>query len=282
MEFNNPSYAIFDHYSQVVRVAESRRTSVATQSGLTVANHGNLDFTRVRIVNLGTGTKPSGPNGHRPGFLANLTPPAFRMAAFLRKTLTQMAVNSENTAKQMVTLARVSRNTDSCDVRYERFSANNGVCYIKLDKFNELERITTLTQEYLASPEIQQALQCVAEDIARDYLEAHSTVLSANLTVPNQRSSHTPGPTTQQLQASMSQMSQSSQSNTPQTGTSLPRDVSNISNSTTMTEASAEPVDTLYAPTPVIPARQTLDITGPADSMIGPTATADTVAPVRS
>ncbi len=283
MEFNNPSYAIFDHYSQVVRVAESRRTSVATQAGVTVANHGNLNFARVRIVNLGTGTKPPGSNGHPPGILANLTPPAFRMAAFLRKTLTQMAVNSENTAKQMVALARVSRNSDSCEVRYARFSADNGVCYIKLDKFNKLERITALTQEYLASPAIQRALQSLAEDIAKDYLETHSTGRSANLNVPDRRSSHAPGPKSHQSHASTSQMSQNSQPNeTQRSGRSLPTGDSNISHSTTTTEASAETIDTPHAPTPMIPARQTPDITGPAHSMIGPTDTADTVAPVRS
>jgi hypothetical protein len=282
MEFNNPSYAIFDHYSQVGRVAESRRTSVVTQADSSVANHGNLDFTRIRIVNLGTGTKPSGPNSHGPGILTNLTPPAFRMAAFLRKTLTQMAVNSENTASYMVTLARVSRNTGSCDVIYERFSANNGVCYIKLDKFNELETITTLTREYLASPEIQQALQRLAENIARDYLEAQSAPHSANLTVPDRRSPHAQG-TTQQSQASTSQMSHRTQSNSaPQAGTSLPRDVSNISNGTAMTEVSADLIGMPHAVNPVVPARQMPDITGPVDSMIGPTSATDIVAPVRS
>jgi len=283
MEFNNPSFAIFDHYSQVGRVTESRRTSVATQAGLIVPNHGDLNFTRIRIVNLGTGTKPSGLNGHKPSILANLTPPAFRMAAFLRKTLTQMAVNSENTAKHMESLARVSRNTSSCDVYYKRFSANNGVCYIKLDEFNELEKITTLTQKYLASPDIQQALQRLAEDIAKDYLEAQSTVHSGNLTVPDRRSSHAPGPTPQQSQAPTSQVSQSSQPNTTQQpGIRLPVGDSNVSQSTTTTQASAEPVDTSHATTPVIPARLPLDITGPADSMIGLTDTADTVAPIRS
>jgi hypothetical protein len=283
MEFNNPSFAIFDHYSEVRRVAESQRASVATQAGLIVPNHGNLDFTRIRIINLGTGTKPPGSNDHRPSILANLTPPAFRMAAFLRKTLTQMAVNSENTAKHMESLARVSRNTGSCDVNYKRFSATNGVCYIKLDKFNELERITTLTQEYLASPEIQQDLQRLAEDMAKDYLEAQSTVRSRNLTVPDRSSSHAPGPTSQHSQASTSQVSQSSQPNTTQQpGISLPVGDSNVSQSTTTTEGSAEPVDTPHDTSPVIPARLPPDIARPADSMIGMTDTANTVAPIRS
>lgn len=283
MEFNNPSFTIFDHYSEVCRVAESRRASVETQAGLIVPNHGNLNFTRIRIINLGTGTKPPGSNDHRPSILANLTPPAFRMAAFLRKTLTQMAVNSENTAKHMESLARVSRNTSSCDVYYKRFSANNGVCYIKLDKFNELERITTLTQEYLASPEIQQALQRLAEDMAKDYLEAQSTVRSRNLTVPDRRSSHAPGPMSQHSQASASQVSQSSQPNiAQQPGISLPVGDSNINQSTTATEGSAEPVDTPHNTTPVIPARLLPDIARPADSMIGMTDTASTVAPIRS
>lgn len=141
---------------------------------------------------------------------------------------------------------RVSQGTGSCDVRYERFSANNGVCYIKMDKFNELGRIITLTQEYLASPGIQQALQILAEDIAKDYLEAHSTVHSANLTVPDRRSSHAPGPTSPQSQASTFQLSRSSPPNTtPQPGASLPTADSNISQSTTTTDASAEPVGTV-------------------------------------
>jgi hypothetical protein len=249
---------------------------------LTVANHGDLNFTRVRIVNLGTGTKPSRPNGRNPGFVANLTPPALRMAAFLHRTLKQAAVSSENTAKQMEGLARVSRNSDSCDVRFVRFSANNGLCYIKLDKFKKLDMITTLTQDYLATQEVRQGLQKLAADIARDYLESHDTAHPASLTVPGQNPSYPLHSTSYQSPAATPQTLQSFPISAQQPSVSLPIGASTINDSTTATASSAERVDTPHDLTPVIPVRQSMDITGPAESMIGPAATSEVVSPVCS
>jgi hypothetical protein len=287
MEFNNPSYAIFDHYSQIVRVAESRRTSVATEAGLHVPDHGNLDFSRVRIVNLGTGTKASGLNGHGPSIFSNLIIPPIRMFSFLQKALKDMVVNSENTAKQMMTLARVSRDTGSCNFKFERFSANNGVCHIKMYRFEELGTITHLTQQYLENPDIQRGLQRVAEEIACEYIDSHRPGRPATLTVPDRRPSRPQVSTTQQTQATCTQQPQAPTSqfsesfplhNTTQSGMSLSRDNSDASNSAT-TEASLEPASTVYIPTPIIPPRQSADITGPADCMVKPL---ETVAPVRS
>jgi hypothetical protein len=59
MEFNNPTHEIFDHYSKLNLVAESRRPSVATEAAVLTTLHGNLDFSEVRFINLGTGTKPN-------------------------------------------------------------------------------------------------------------------------------------------------------------------------------------------------------------------------------
>lgn len=297
MGFNNPSHTIFNHYSQGLRAALSRRTSVATDTGSYVADHGNLDFSCVRIVNLGTGTKPSGSSGRRRGTFARLiTPSAIHMAAHWQKTLKGMAVASDNIADQMETLVRVSRNAGDFNVKYERFTANNGVCYIKLDKFKELEKITTLTGQYLENFEVQRDLHRVAEEIANEYLDFHRTGgRPTTLTVPDRRPSRAQSPTTQQLQAPSTQqpqalstqqpqaptpqLSENSQlNNTTQSGINLSRDNSNASNSTT-TPSSAEPANTVHIPAPVIPPRQTADITGPANSMVE---SLETVAPVRS
>ena len=299
MGFNNPSFAIFDHYGQGLRAALSRRTSVAADTGSYVAEHGNLDFSCVRIVNLGTGTKPSGASSRRRDRFAKLVPAAIHMAAHWQKTLKEMAVASDNIANQMMTLVRVSRDAGAGDfnVKYERFTADNGVCYIKLDKFKELGKITTLTQQYLQNLEVQKELERVAKEIANEYLDRHRLgERPTTLTVPDRRPSGTQPTATQQPQPltalqpqppivqqphpSTSQLLDNSQSNnTPQFNMHLSRDNSDASNSTT-SEAQVEPAYTVHSSTPAIPPQQWANITGPAVSMV--VEPLETVTPVRS
>ena len=137
----------------------------------TPAHHDDLDFSRVRIVNLGTGTKSEELPPRQRDRLAALVPPFIRMSLFLKRTLTEFAVEAENTAGTMRVIARGS----SGDIRYERFSADTGVCYIKMDRYKklELEKISNLTRKYLENTAIQARLQQVGKDIARDYLHKH-------------------------------------------------------------------------------------------------------------
>lgn len=166
LQFNNPSHAIFDHYSQSIHVAESKRAS-PTETVLHIPNHGDLDFKQVRIVNLGTGTKARASSGV-PSFLAKIVPGA-RTVYNVLAILNQIAVDSEDVVRQMRRLASIKDGTPN--VKYERFNAS-GVGNIKMDKYKEIEKIRTLTQSYLTSPEIQAELNRVGKEIARDFLHA--------------------------------------------------------------------------------------------------------------
>lgn len=166
LQFNNPSHAIFDHYSQPIHVAQSKRAS-PTETVLHIPNHGDLDFKQVRIVNLGTGTKARASSGF-PSLLAKIVPGA-RMVFNVLTILNQIAVDSEDVVRVMRRLASIKDGTPN--VKYERFNAN-GVGNIKMDKYKELEKIKTLTQSYLTSPEIQAELSRVGKEIARDFLHA--------------------------------------------------------------------------------------------------------------
>jgi hypothetical protein len=193
MEHNNPTHTIHYHYTEYDRVVGSRRTSTVDIAAAPIARHGNLDFSRVRMVNLGTGTKTEALPPRRRDILADFVPSFIRMGVFLKKTLTEIAVNSENVARQMESLVQVSKG----DVKYYRFSADNGVCYIKLDSYKDLDQIETLTQEYLEKAATQTKLEKVANEIARDYLQKHNAqvdpVASSNrLIVPESNRPTTP------------------------------------------------------------------------------------------
>ena len=182
MEFNNPTLEIFNHYTTGNRVAESRRTSVATEAAVQNALHGNLDFSNIRFINLGTGTEPIlADYRNQKNNWAFLVPGAFRMLLFLKRNLTKMATNSERVAGAMKTIARVSRNGNIC-TKYERFSADNGVCFIKMDKHKKLADIECLTLEYLQSEVIKKRLDRVAKEIAEDYLANSPTEAMRNAT----------------------------------------------------------------------------------------------------
>ena len=174
MEYNNPSQAIHYHYTEAVRARAARKPSMSDDiNNAAAATHGTLDFTTVRFVNLGTGTKADSLPERRRDVLVSVLPGFIRMGVFLKRTLTEIAVNSEQTANVMGQLAWISKG----DFRYERFSADNGVCYIKLDKYLELDRIASLTQEYIALQ--TKRLNRVAQEIATDHIRQHppSTVI---------------------------------------------------------------------------------------------------------
>jgi hypothetical protein len=140
--FNNPSWAAYDHYNNA-----------------NTPYHPNMTWRGARIVNLGTGTCSS-----------NYQAPAPRkILEYVRKPrvidlLRNAATSSEVEAARVRTLAA------NADFDYQRFSADTGVCWIEMDDYERLEDIRTLTDEYLARPEILEGLGKCAEGIARNYL----------------------------------------------------------------------------------------------------------------
>lgn len=188
---------------------------MASEAAISASQHDNLDFSQVRFVNLGTGTEPSILD-LRQAKLAFLVPGAIRMFLFLRKNLTKMAVNSERIAKQMETLAMVSG--DRFCIKYDRLSADNGICFIKMDKFKKLQIIEDLTEEYLETDKVQQKLERMGRDIARDYLQKtegsrRRRAAPRSLTVP-EHSAHRPQTPTTRPSESSSANSASKQSST--------------------------------------------------------------------
>jgi hypothetical protein len=192
MEYNNPSQAIFDHYDQARRVRVSRIGSITGAQPSSAAHHGDLDSSRVRYVNIGTGTRTEEQPERKRDVVASFVPLWLRTAIHLRETLTQIAVDAEKTAETMRLVERISHGM----VRYHRFSADTGVCYFKLDRWAELENIESLTKEYLEKDHVQTKLKEVAEEIANDYLQgrfvtpatpptsAHAPVTESNLPNP--------------------------------------------------------------------------------------------------
>ena len=103
--------------------------------------HGGLDFSLVRVVDLGTGTKSNALPPRQQDQLSKLVPGFIKTSLFLIKTLVKIAIDSEKVAKAISTLASSTTNA----VYYERFGADNGVCLIGLDKYKELKHIEDLT-----------------------------------------------------------------------------------------------------------------------------------------
>lgn len=267
IEFNNPSWAIYYHYSEMIRVAGSQRTSIASNAELFVgssgASHGNLDFSRIRIINLGTGTEPAISRTPEPGFFAKLLPAPLRMAAFLKKTLTKTATTSERVAGHMRTLAHVSgASSQMAQIKYERFSEDSGICYIELDKYEQLEEIKAKTRTYLRTTRIQKQLKKVAAEIAKDYLDARlPRPRPATLTVP--------GSVLSDSQFSTLQSPQNANSHSATATPSTVRISAESSGAnSTLSEPSENPTNEPSTSTPVIPARTSAEINVPAEPMV--------------
>jgi hypothetical protein len=168
IDYNNPSFATFDHYTEAIRVKGSwKRVSVGGTAGVR-RSHGNMDFSKLRIINIGTGSKGEQVRPRRRDILASLIPTQIRMGLFLKTTLTELAVGSEKTAEMMETLA--SFLTGEIRLVYERFSANNELVWIKLDKYKQLDEITRRTEEYLEDKVVQSKLNKVSKEIADEYI----------------------------------------------------------------------------------------------------------------
>lgn len=162
LEHNNPSFAIFFHYTGDVRKKSTRpKAGYAPQ----FSPHGNLDCSRVRFTNIGTGAKVDEVEPEKRDRLAGLLPGIIRKVVFLKQTLAEIAVNTEEKAEFM----RILDNMDE-NIKYERFDANHGVSNIKLDDYSALGDIREKTGQYLDEQETKDLLEEVGAAIATDYL----------------------------------------------------------------------------------------------------------------
>ena len=167
---NNPSFAIYYHYTQKGR-RESTRPRDTSNSAHDDSHHGDLDCSRVRFTNIGTGAKLDEVESGKRQRLAGLIPSVIKELVFLKQTLTDIAVNSEEKADMMRTFQE--RNPDF--VMFERFSANHGVSNIKLDAYRALPEVRERTELYLDEQETKDLLEEVGLAIATDYLNAQNS-----------------------------------------------------------------------------------------------------------
>ena len=191
VEYNNPSFTIWDHYTVEAETRRNRSQYNHSKEPMSPnPTHPGVDFSHCRIVNIGTGSNISGktPPREREKF-ASIIPDSILFGLFLKRTLTKVATASDRVADQMRTVEEFRRG----ELIFDRLSASNGVCWIKLDRYLELDNITKLTNEWLEQHETQTYITKLAADIAREYLEAHtsaSTETSQRLTAAQPTNDH--------------------------------------------------------------------------------------------
>lgn len=159
---NNPSFAIYFHYTGV----ERKKSTKSVDSAPPFSPHGSLDCSRVRFTNIGTGAKADEVEPAKRDRLAGLIPGLIKKARFLVQTLTEIAVNPEEKAEFM----RLFQDLKPDAMIYERFNANHGVSNIKFDDHTALGKIREKTENYLEEQETKDLLEEVGSAIATDYL----------------------------------------------------------------------------------------------------------------
>ncbi len=162
---NNPSFAIYFHYTGSERVNSTRPTVASADSVPEFSTHGSLDTSRVRFTNIGTGAKAEEVEPGKRDRLAGLIPGFIRKGVFLKQTLAEIAGNSEGNAVIM----RQFQHLNEHKFRYERFDANHGVSNIRLDDYKALGEIRQKTNLYLEEPGTKDLLTEVGSAIAADY-----------------------------------------------------------------------------------------------------------------
>ena len=165
---NNPSFAIYYHYTRIERKKSTGLTPTSTTSAPRFSPHGELNFSQARFTNIGTGAKAEDVEPGKRGRLASLVPAIISKGVFLKQTLTDIAVNSEEKAEFMREFQYLNPN-----FKYERFDANNGVSNIKLDDYKALGKIEERTGQYLEEQTTKDTLEEVGKAIAQDYLDSH-------------------------------------------------------------------------------------------------------------
>ena len=180
---NNPSFAIYYHYTRSQRKKSTGLRTTCTTTAPRFSPHGDLNFSQARFTNIGTGAKAEDIDPGKRGWLASLVPAIISKGVFLKQTLIDIAVNSEEKAEFMREFQYLNPN-----FKYERFDANNGVSNIKLDDYGALDKIEERTMQYLDEQTTKDMLEEVGKAIAQDYLASHPRLLEPEsnqpLTVP--------------------------------------------------------------------------------------------------
>ena len=162
---NNPSFAIYYHYTRKGRRESTRPRNTSNESPA-YSTHGDLDCSRVRFTNIGTGAKVDEVEPGKRQRLAGLVPSVIKEIIFLKGTLTDIAVNTTEKVEFMRLCQQLNPNV----IMYERFDADHGLSNIKLDAHNALPDIRKKTQLYLEEQETKDLLEEVGLAIATDYL----------------------------------------------------------------------------------------------------------------
>ena len=163
---NNPSYAIYRHYTGLERKKVTRLAP--SDSVPAFSPHGDLDCSRVRFTNIGTGARVEEVEPSKRDWLTALIPSFIRKGKFLKQTLTEVAVDSEEKAEFMGVVQQLNEN----GFVYARFDANHGVSNIKLDDYKALDKIREKTKLYLEEQKTKDYLEEVGLAIATDYIDA--------------------------------------------------------------------------------------------------------------
>ncbi|KAL9621811.1 MAG: hypothetical protein Q9160_003784 [Pyrenula sp. 1 TL-2023] len=163
MGYNNPSFETYYHYTRWNRVASSRGRSQAAGAGPPDRCHGGIDWSRMRLVNLGTGNKSEGEQPHQRDNRKG-RPQRWKWA----RELIGIAFDTQDVIKVMEVL-----DSEAAHVMYERFSAGHELSIIKMDDHESLDEINRLTEAYLGDSSTQENLKRVAEEIASEYLQRH-------------------------------------------------------------------------------------------------------------
>jgi hypothetical protein len=146
-EYNNPSFAVYGHYTDPDMQAP-------------------LESARLRFINIGTGSAPEKRTdnallprrlGHRARNRLVSAPNLFRAA---KRSIT----DAEMAYYHLMITAR-----NNSKLELYRFSSQNDVHKVKLDAHRKLGEIERLTREYLAEPEVSAELDKVARVLAGDF-----------------------------------------------------------------------------------------------------------------
>ena len=191
LSHNNPSFSIYFHYTGSERKKSTRNMTTSAASAPQFSPHGKLDCSRVRFTNIGTGAKVDEVQPGKRDRLAGFVPGFIKNGVFLKQTLTEIAVNSEEKAEIM----RHFQHLNEDIIMYERFDANHGVSNIKLDNHKALGEIRAKTELYLEEQDTRDLLVEVGTAIAKDYLNIMpregENERSSDLSIDNTRASIT-------------------------------------------------------------------------------------------
>ena len=170
--YNNPSFITYHHYYTQSIVEKDE--SAIVQSQQTQSDplfHSDLDLSKVRFINIGTGSRdPEIPERRRDRVANMLTPSMFLNIGHFRHLLERCATDAENTAQIMRVIATVAKEK----MQYRRWSATTGVHLFKMDAFKDLDKIERLTKEYLRKEEVQEELRSIAKEIAKEYMQTEN------------------------------------------------------------------------------------------------------------